>query len=90
MRPMTKDTILQNLQIIYWHALNNNKLDIALQAVEQQAQYMGLLEKQSLPSERLPQVRRTADMTAQQPRDFMADLKKLDPDLKHPPPPARA
>jgi hypothetical protein len=74
---ITKDDIFHDLKIIFWRALNTNKLHIALRVVELQTRFLGMFEKQ-----RLPEVKRFSDMTEEQLRDFIAVLEKNDPELK--------
>jgi hypothetical protein len=82
MLPLTKGSVLKKLETIYWHAFNDKKWHVALQVAELLGKNSGLFEKQ-----RLPEVTRIADMTEEQLRDFIEALEKLDPELKHPPPP---
>jgi hypothetical protein len=95
---MTMDRIksLNSMKPFYQYVLKYKKWHTALRSIEQQAKYMDIFEKQSLPSQPLPEIVRIADMAEQHLRDFTDALEKLDPHLKkrnpgfkHPPPPAR-
>ena len=82
MAPFAQDTILKMLKDIYWNAFKDRKWHIALQVLGLLGRNSGLFERQHLP-----EVARIAGMTKEQLCDFMEALEKLDPDLKHPPPP---
>jgi hypothetical protein len=95
---MSAIKILKKLKEIYGYALRNKEWRIALQAREQQASYRAeikqrakirsVFEKQNLPSQPLPKVRRIEDRAQEQPKVFVA-ARKMYPALKkleHPPP----
>ena len=77
MLTMTKDDIFKDLKVIFWRALNSNKLHIALRVVELQARFLGMFEKQHLP-----EAKHFSDMAEEQLRDFIAVLEENDPTLK--------
>lgn len=80
MPSMTKDTILEKLEIIYQRAFNDNKWHIALQVAKLQAKYVDLFQKPPLPD-----VIPIKDMTEEQLIDLLDALERLNPELKHPP-----
>jgi hypothetical protein len=89
---MSTRKVLRKLKKIYGYALKNKEWHVALRAVEQEAHYIGgvrqppkrrdVFEKQTLPSLPLPKIKRIADMTEEQLKDFTTTLEKMYPDLK--------
>jgi hypothetical protein len=75
---MTKANILKKLEMIFWHAVNNSKWHIALQAAALQGKNIGMFQKQHL-QEPIP----LKDMNEVQLEEFIGALEKIDPELKN-------
>jgi predicted acyl esterase len=69
--------ILKNLKAVFWQAINNNKWYTALQVAALQGKCAGLFDKR-----RFPDIKRISEMSERELYDFMAVLKKHDPELE--------
>jgi hypothetical protein len=77
MNTITKETILTKLETIYQAAVRTNKWPIALRVAQLQGAYIGLFEKRHFPD-----VKRISEMSEKELQDFVAVLKKHDPELE--------
>jgi hypothetical protein len=77
MPPITQERILNKLETIYQDAVKMKKPQIALQVVMLQGKYIGLFDKR-----RFPDIKRIKEMSERELHDFVAVLKKHDPELE--------
>ena len=77
MNTITKETILTKLETIYQAAVRSNKWPTALRVAHLQGAYIGLFEKRHFPD-----VKRISEMSEKELHDFVAVLKKHDPELE--------
>ena len=77
MTTISKETILTKLETIYQAAVRTNKWPTALRVAQLQGAYIGLFEKRQFPN-----VKRISEMSEKELHDFVAVLKKHDPELE--------
>ena len=77
MSKIKQERVLQNLKAVFYHALGNNKWYAALQVAALQGKCTGLFDKR-----RFPDVKRIKEMSERELHDFVAVLKKHDPELE--------
>jgi hypothetical protein len=71
-----QQNVLKKLKAIYWRALDNKKWYAASHVLALQGKSTGLFDKR-----RFPEVKRISEMSERELHDFVAVLKKHDPDL---------
>ena len=72
-----QQNVLKKLKAVYWRALDDKKWHAASHVAALQGKCTGLFDKR-----RFPDVKRISDMSERELHDFVAVLKKHDPELE--------